>query len=157
MATSQRHPGRLNSGRGTNAEPTSPSDQTPATIFGQNTALGGTGLPGSTGRKTTSEPTEANDETVQSFTGHRETHDQTTLAGSTGASASKGGESVTYTDPFAQVGGSANANVTAQLNVSTGTEAANPYGTSTLVGIQGNQPTHTGLGHGRIRGAGKGL
>lgn len=152
MATARRpDPGRLNSGRGRNAEPTSPSDQAPSTIFGQNTALTSTGLGGSSGRKTSSEPTTPNDETVQDITGHRESHSETTLDGTSGASPGSGGETVTYTDQFAHVGGSANSTVTAQLSIETGTEAANPYGTSTLPGIAGNMPKDTGLGRGHAR------
>lgn len=141
-------PGRLNSGRSANAEPTSPSDQTPATIFGQATALTGTGLGGSGGRGTPGDVTQVSDQTKQSITGQTVDHGQTTLDGSKGASPQSGGETVTYTDQFAHVGGSANSAVTARVDIGKGTEAANPYGTSTLPGIAGNQPTDTGVGRG---------
>lgn len=156
----RQSPARKNSGRGANAEPTSPSNQAPATIFGQPTALGGTGLPGSAGAGTPGDVTQESDQTLQSFTGHREAHSQTTLEGSPGASPGSGGESVTYTDPFGVIGG-VNRDVTVQGAVSGNddwTQGAAKYATGpALPGIAGNRPTDTGLGHGRIRGAGKGL
>lgn len=152
----RQSPARKNSGRGTNAEPTSPSNQAPSEIFGASTGLGGTGLGGSAGRGTPGDVTQVSDQTLNSLTGRKENHADTTLEGSAGSHPASGGESITYTDPFGVAGG-VNRDVTTQGDVATWTEASNAYGSSTMPGVAGNQPTHTGLGHGRIRGAGKGL
>lgn len=153
-------PARKNQGRGVNAEPTSPSDQTPSEIFGANTALGGTGLPGSAGARTPGDVTQVSDQAYEGISGQDVAHSQTTLEGTPGASLARGGESVTYTDPFGILGG-VNRDVTVQGAVDgsddwTQSSAKYDHG-PTLPGIQGNRPTSTGLGHGRLRGAGKGL
>jgi hypothetical protein len=158
----RQSPARKNSGRMANAEPTSPSDQTPDQIFGANTALSGTGLPGSSGAHAApgSDMTEVNDETYEGISGHHETHDLTSLAGTPGASSRGGGETITYTDPFAHIGGVVR-DVTAHGAVSGNddwTQGAGKYATGpALPGIEGNRPTDTGLGRGHLRGAGKGL
>jgi hypothetical protein len=153
-------PARKNSGRGVNSEPTIPSDPTPATIFGANTALGGTGLPGTAGSRTPGDVTQVSDQTYEGISGQTVEHSQTTLDGTPGAQPARGGESVTYTDPFGVIGG-VNRDVTVQAHVDGDedwTQGSAKYATGpTLPGLAGNRPTSSGLGHGRLRGAGKGL
>jgi hypothetical protein len=153
-------PARKNAGRGANAEPTSPSDQTPSEIFGAPTDLGSTGLGGSSGfhGSPASDVTETSDQT---FIGsldadYHESHSETTLDGSTGIHAPTGGSNVQYTDPFAFMGyGSAAGMATAQGQIdgdNDWTQAAGKYATGpTLPGIEGNRPTSTGLGEGHVR------
>lgn len=154
-------PARKNSGRGANAEPTSPSDQTPSTIFGANTALDSTGLAGSDGRGTPGDVTQVSDQTHESITHEDSGHSP--LTGSAGAGIPTGGSSVTYTDLFAIQGADSleGATRTAQGQIDGNndwTQSAAKYATGpTLPGLEGNRPTSTGLTEGHVRGAGKGL
>lgn len=146
----RQQPARKNSGRATNPDPTFSSDQVPSTIFGQNTALTSTGLGGSAMDHTPNGVTEVSDQSEGLF-GHTESHGETSLDGTSGSGSGKGGQTVTYTDPFAYLGGVVR-DVTTTLNVETGTEASNVYGSGPqLPGIAGNMPSHTGLGHGSAR------
>lgn len=156
-------PALKNSGRAANAEPTSPSDQTPAEIFGAPTALSSTGLNGSAGAGTPGDVTQVSDQSHDRISGQGSDHSQTTLDGSTGASVPTGGPAVTYTDIFANMGSRSldGARVQAQGQIDGSndwTQGSAKYDHGpTLPGLEGHRPTSTGVGEGSIRGAGKGL
>jgi hypothetical protein len=149
-------PARKNSGRGINAEPTSPSDQTP------NTFLAGiradnvhTGLPGTSGYKPSPEVTEESDELSASISGKDVKHSETTLDGSAGATPASGGETVNYTNPLTiQAGNDAGAWV-AHGDVSgtnDWTQAANKHQTGPALpglGAAARSP-ETGVGQGHL-------
>lgn len=143
-------PARKNQGRGSNAEPTSPSNQNPSEIFGIPTHNDSTGLAGSAGRGTPGDVTQEGDQT-KGFGDSSATDPGTTLDGSAGASIPTGGDSVTYTDPFAIQGSLSleGAQRTAQGSIDGNndwTQGAAKYATGpTLPGLEGNRPTTTGI------------
>lgn len=156
MAQPQRNsPARKNSGRGSNAEPTSPSNQTPSEIFGASTALGTTGLGGSAGPGAPGDVTQESDQTHERISGANS--GTSVLAGSAGAgNGPDGGDSVTYTDPLAWQStnmGSRNATVSGAVDGNDDwTQGAGKYATGpTLPGIEGNRPTSTGVGPGHVK------
>ena len=143
-------PGSKNQGRGTNAEPTSPSNQNPSEIFGFPTSNDSTGLAGSPGRGTPGDVTQESDQT-KGFGDSTSMNPGTTLAGSTGAPVPTGGASVRYTDPFAIMGADSleGAQRTAQGQIDGSndwTQGAAKYDHGpTLPGLEGNRPTTTGV------------
>jgi hypothetical protein len=143
-------PARKNQGRGSNAEPTSPSDQNPSEIFGIPTSNQSTGLGGSAGRGAPGDVTQQSDQT-KGFGDSSSTDPGTTLDGSAGASVPTGGSSVSYTDPFAIMGADSleGAQRTAQGQIDGSndwTQFAAKYDHGpTLPGLEGNRPTTTGV------------
>jgi hypothetical protein len=100
---------------------------------------------------------------LQDDLGGTSDHDITStgMQGSSGHTVHGGGESITYTDPWGIVG-AVNRDVTVQGNVNgagdwTAFGDDNGFSGPTLPGLESNRPTATGVGRGRIRGAGKGL
>jgi|SRR5579859_3787365 len=134
--------------------------ETPGDIFGFAQSYS-TGLNGSAGASGGADVTNMPGQMVPGLMGVTEQEDTDSgLHGSMGAGSHNGGESVTYTDPFAYLGG-VTREQTVQGQVSGDgdwTQGAAKYADGpTLPALEGNRPTESGVGRGRVRGAGKGL
>jgi hypothetical protein len=157
-------PSRLRNGRSEGGtDPTNETGQTPSDIFGisQSYSTGARGSRGASGGNAdvTIEAGQL-EGTLSNISGSEIT--STGAPGSTGASRSGGGDTVTYTNPFAQVGSSADAATTTRGHIhgSGDWSQANSDGYDggpTLPILQNARPTSTGAGQGHVRGAGKGL
>jgi hypothetical protein len=143
-------------GRAEGLDPTNQNGQLPSDIFGMPTHLDSTGLGGSGSSE--GEPSDVTlnkgqlDE-VFSHTGPNvNTH--TGVAGSEGAHNGSGGDSVTYTDPWAIIGGvTREQHVSGHVNGPGDWTQANDEGYSggpNLPVLENNRPTSTGLGSGHV-------
>lgn len=142
---------------GAGLDPTNQLGQTPSTIFGMDTGIKDTGAPGSSDFKMPSDVTlEAGQ--LDDDLGHSSEQfiTQSGAPGSQGAVHPVGGESVTYTDPWAVIGG-----VTREQHVQGNTSGPgdwttwgedNGFSGPTLPGLENNRPTDSGAGKGHVRG-----
>lgn len=157
-------PGRTRNGRPeAGTDPTNERGQTPSEIFGFPVPYS-TGARGSSG-SSTGAGTDVTmydgqlEESVTGLSGPAVT--STGAPGSQGASNGNMGDEVTYTDPFAVIGGVHRENtVRGKIDGEGDWTQANDMGYSggpTLPILQNNRPTSTGAGRGRVRGAGTGL
>lgn len=138
------------------SEPTA-WDETPADLFGVRQSYS-TGLAGSAGAQhsasvdVTNEPGQLEDGGLSSTTVAENT--ESGLSGSTGASPARGGETVTYTDPWAVIGGVTRDNtVQGEISgVNDWTKCIDGYSPGqSLPGLENNRPTDTGVGSGHAR------
>jgi hypothetical protein len=140
-------------------DPTVQEGQTPSTIFGLPTGIASSGMKGTSDNKTPADVTlEAGQ--LDDDLGHSSEQfiKNSGMPGSEGSTHPTGGESVTYTDPFAVIGG-----VTREHTVQGTTSGPGDWTTwgddnglsgPTLPGLENNRPTDSGIGHGHVRGAG---
>jgi hypothetical protein len=138
-------------------DPTVQPGQTPADIFGFAQSYS-TGAPGSAGGHAPADVTVQQGQLEEGISGLKGTPiTDTGVPGGTGISNSAGGDTVTYTDPFALQGyGNDAARVTVQGHVSGHGDwtQANTEGYDsgpTLPGLENARPTSTGAGQGHAR------
>jgi hypothetical protein len=148
-----------NGRQGGGLDPTNQLGQTPSTIFGMDTGIKDTGAPGSSDFKMPSDVTlEAGQ--LDDDLGHSSEQfvKSSGAPGSEGSTHPTGGESVTYTDPWAMIGG-----VTREQHVQGATSGPgdwttwgedNGFSGPSLPGLENNRPTDSGAGHGHVRGSG---
>jgi hypothetical protein len=152
----RQDPSPARQGRADGLDPTNQSGQTPSEIFGFGTHLDSTGIGGSGSEAVPSDVTlnKGQLDEVFSHTGPSvNTH--TGVAGSEGAHNGNGGpDSVTYTDPWALIGGvTREQHVSAHIDGPGDWTQANDQGYSggpTLPTLQNTRPTSTGLGSGHV-------
>lgn len=144
-------------------DPTNQEGQTPATLPGGFSSHYSTGLAGTKGASTSEGADVTNrpgqlDEGISGI--GADVVADSGLHGTTGGHPAHGGETVTYTDPYGVIGG-VNRDVSVQMNIGgpeDSTKQIDGYSPGpSLPGLEGNRPVDTGLGKGRVRGAGAGL
>lgn len=140
-------------------DPTNQLGQTDPTIFGFPTHIDSSGMAGSTDFKMPSDVTlEAGQ--LDDDLGHSSEQfvKDSGMPGSPGAVHPTGGETVTYTDPWAMIGGvTREQTVQGQIDGPgdwTTWGADNGFQGPTLPGLENNRPTDSGMGHGTVKGAG---
>jgi hypothetical protein len=150
----RQSPSPKRSGRASGADPTTQEGQTPSTVFGQPTGISSSGMKGSSDFKAPSDVTlEAGQ--LDDDLGHSSEQfvKNSGMPGSEGASPQGGGgEHITYTDPYAIIGGVERTNETSGATSGPGDWTTwgddNGFSGPTLPGLENNRPTDSGVGRG---------